>query len=245
MMKLIAFARRNLMELLRDPLTLFFGAAFPLILLFLLSAIQANIPVSMFEINSLAPGIAVFGQSFLTLFAALLIARDRTTALTQRLMASPMTGADFILGYALPLLPLALLQALVCLGCAVPLGLDPSRLPFILAALLPSALMYIALGLLFGSILNDKQVGGICGALLTNLSAWLSGIWFDVKLVGGAFYRIANALPFLHAVEAARAAAVGNTAALPGHLGIVVAYAVALMVLAVFAFTRTMRGGKA
>ena len=244
MMKLIAFARRNLMELLRDPLTLFFGAAFPLVLLGLMTLIQRNIPVNLFAIESLAPGVAVFGQSFLTLFSALLISKDRTSALTQRLMASPMKGGDFILGYALPLLPLALLQALVCLGCAVPLGLDPSRLPFILAALLPSALMYIALGLLFGSILNDKQVGGICGALLTNLSAWVSGIWFDVKLIGGAFYQIANLLPFIHAVEAARAAAAGDVQALPAHLAVVCAYAAALFLVAIFCFTRTMRGKK-
>lgn len=243
-MSMLTFARRNFRELIRDPLTVFFGAAFPLVLLFLLSAIQANIPVTLFAIDALAPGIAVFGQSFLTLFAALLIARDRTTALTQRLMASPMTGADFILGYALPLLPLALLQALLCLLVAGVMGLSLSHLPLTLAVLLVSAVFYIAMGLLFGSILNDKQVGGICGALLTNLSAWISGIWFDVKLIGGAFVKIANALPFIHAVEAARAAAAGNLAALPGHLAVVAAYGAALLALSVFAFLRAMRGGK-
>ena len=243
-MKMIAFARRNLAELMRDPITVFFGAAFPLVLLGLMTLIQRNIPVNLFAIESLAPGVAVFGQSFLTLFSALLIAKDRTSSLTQRLMASPLTGSDFILGYALPLLPLALLQALLCLLCAAPLGLDLRHLPLILAALLPSAVMYIALGLLFGSILNDKQVGGVCGALLTNLSAWLSGIWFDVHLVGGAFYRIATVLPFLHAVEAARAAAVGNASALPGHLAVVCAYAAALLACAIFLFTHSMRSGK-
>ncbi len=243
-MRMIAFARRNLQELLRDPLTLFFGAIFPLILLGLLTLIQRNIPVSLFAIESLAPGVAVFGQSFLTLFSALLISKDRNTTLTQRLMASPLTGADFILGYALPLLPLALAQALLCLLCAAPMGLSLAHLPLILASLLPSAILFIAMGLLFGSVLTDKQVGGICGALLTNLTAWLSGVWFDVKLVGGAFYKAANALPFLHAVEAARAAAVGSAAALPGHLAVVAAYAAALLALAVVLFTRSMRGGK-
>lgn len=232
------------MEMVRDPLTLFFGAAFPLVLLGLLTLIQRNVPVPLFMIDSLAPGVAVFGQSFLTLFSALLIARDRTTALTQRLMASPMTGADFILGYALPLLPLAACQALLCLLCAALMGLSLKHLPLAILVLLMTSVMYIALGLLFGSILNDKQVGGVCGALLTNLSAWLSGIWFDVKLVGGAFAKVADALPFIHAVEAARAAAAGNAAALPGHLAVVAAYAAALLALAVFAFRRNMRGGK-
>ena len=242
-MRMLAFARRNLMELIRDPLTLFFGAAFPLVLLGLLSAIQRSVPVPLFEINALTPAIAVFGQSFLTLFAALLIAKDRASALTQRLMASPMTGVDFMLGYALPLLPLALLQALLCLLAGAPLGFSLAHLPGTLAVLMVSALFYIALGLLFGSLLNEKQVGGICGALLTNLSAWLSGIWFDVRLVGGTFATIANALPFLHAVEAARAAAVGRPGVW-GHLLPVAACAIVLLAVAAWAFLRRMRGGK-
>ena len=244
MMRMLTFARRNLRELLRDPLTLFFGAAFPLVLLGLLYLIQRNIPVSLFAIESLAPGVAVFGQSFLTLFAALLISKDRTSALTQRLMASPLTGADFILGYALPLLPLAVAQALLCLLCAAALGLSLAHLPLTLVAMVPSYVFYIAMGLFCGSLLNDKQVGGICGTLLTNLSAWVSGVWFDVKLVGGVFAKIANVLPFFHAVEAARAAAVGNVGALPGHLAVVSAYAAVMLVLAVFAFVRNMRGSK-
>ena len=218
-MRIATFSGRNFREMVRDPLTLFFGAAFPLVLLGLLYAIGRNVPVQLFPIAELAPGIAVFGQSFLTLFAALLIARDRGTALTQRLMASPMTGSDFILGYALPLIPLAVAQALLCLLCGGLMGLSLAHLPLML-------------------------VGGICGALLTNLSAWFSGIWFDVKLVGGFFTKVANALPFIHAVEAARAAAAGDLAALPGHLAVVGGYALALMLLAVFAFTRVMRGGK-
>ena len=243
-MRLTAFARRNLREMIRDPLTLFFGAAFPLVLLALLTAIDRNVPVRVFPINELAPGVAVFGQSFLTLFSALLISRDRCTALTQRLMASPLTGTEFILGYALPLLPLALLQALICLLCGGLMGLSLAHLPMALSTLMISSVFYIAIGLLAGSVLNDRQVGGICGALLTNVSAWLSGIWFDVKLVGGVFTAIANALPFIHAVEAARAAAAGRFAELPGHLAIVSAYAVALMIFAVLAFVRNMRGGR-
>ena len=244
-MRSILFAERNLREIIRDPLTLFFGAVFPLILLGLLSAIQANIPVSMFEIEALAPGIAVFGHSFLTLFTALLIARDRTTALTHRLFASPMRESDFILGYALPMLPLALCQSVLCLVCGGLMGMSLRHILLTLAALLPSSLFYIAMGLLFGSLLSDRQVGGVCGALLTNLSAWLSGIWFDVNLVGGVFAAVARALPFIHAVEAARAAVAGDLAALWPHMAVVWAYALALVLLSVATFRRTMRGSRA
>ena len=210
-MKMLTFAGRNTKEILRDPLNLAFGLGFPLVLLLLLSAIQANIPVPLFEIARLAPGICVFSLSFLTLFSATLIAKDRSSAFLQRLYTTPMTPVDFILGYTLPILPMAVCQSIVCYIAAIFLGLEfsPNILLGILFSL-PTALLYIALGLLCGSILNDKQVGGVCGALLTNLSAWLSGIWFDLALVGGTFQKIAYALPFVHAVELERALFTGE-----------------------------------
>ncbi|MBR4950019.1 MAG: ABC transporter permease, partial [Clostridia bacterium] len=60
-MRMIMFARRCSKEILRDPINLCFGLGFPLVLLLLLSVIQKNIPVSLFEINILTPGITVFG----------------------------------------------------------------------------------------------------------------------------------------------------------------------------------------
>lgn len=205
-MKRITFAKRCAKEILRDPINLAFGLGFPLVLLLLLSALQANIPVSLFEIDTLTPGITVFGLSFLTLFSATLVAKDRESALLQRLYTTPLTGFDFILGYLLPLLPIALGQTVICYLVAIPLGLT-LRVTILYAVLgmIPMAIFNIALGLLCGSLLGVKQVGGICGALLTNLSAWLSGVWFDLKLVGGFFEKIANALPFVHAVELEKA----------------------------------------
>lgn len=241
-MKLRAFSIRNLKEILRDPLTAIFGLGMPIVLLLLLSAIQANIPVSLFEIEHLAPGIAVFGLSFMTLFSATLISRDRTTSLLQRLYTTPMRAHDYILGYTLPIMPLCLLQGAICYAVAMILGLKFSvNLLIALLLLLPISLFYIALGLLCGTVLNDKQVGGFCGALLTNVSAWLSGVWFDLKLVGGVFEKIANVLPFVHAVELERAAVRGDYAAIMPHLWWVLGYGVAVSVLAVIVFTKKMK----
>ena len=241
-MKLRSFASRNTKEILRDPLTLCFGLGFPLVLLLLLSAIQANIPVEMFEIHHLTPGITVFGLAFVSLFSASIISKDRSSSFLRRLYTTPMTPGDFILGYTLPLIPMALLQGLVCYITAIALGLEPTiSIVYALLLLLPVSLLYIALGLLCGSLLNDKQVGGICGALLTNLSAWLSGIWFDLELVGGAFNKIAHGLPFVHAVELERAALAGDLSAIFPHLWWVLGYAVGLLILSIAAFLRQMR----
>ena len=241
-MRMLTFAGRNTKEILRDPLNLSFMFGFPLVLLLLLSAIQANIPVPLFEIDHLAPGITVFGLSFMTLFSATVIAKDRGSALLQRLYTTPLTPADFILGYTLPMIPIAMGQSLVCYLAALALGLEFSvNILLSLLMTIPVAMLYVGIGLLCGSVFNDKQVGGICGALLTNVSAWLSGVWFDLDLVGGVFKKIAYALPFVHAVELQRAVISGSFADIFPHFWWVFGYAVVILVAAVLLFLRQMK----
>ena len=240
-MKLTAFSIRNVKEIIRDPINIFFGIGFPVVLLLLLSAIQKHIPVNIFVIGRLTPGIAVFGLSFIALFSGTLISKDRSSSFLLRLYASPMGSASFILGYTLPMLPLALLQSVTCFIIAFFLGMDINmNILLTLAVLIPAAVLFIAIGLLCGTVFNDKQVGGICGALLTNLSAWLSGTWFDIDLVGGGFKKAAELLPFYHAVEAAKAAAVGTYVSIFPHLWWVIGYAVVLTILSVLVFGKKM-----
>ena len=241
-MRMLTFASRNAKEIIRDPLNLCFGLGFPLVLILLLSAIHANVPVSLFEIEHLTPGITVFGLSFMTLFSGTLIAKDRGSSLLQRLYTTPLTPLDFIFGYTLPIVPFAVGQSIVCYIVAIILGLEASA-NILLAILLvvPVSILFVAMGLLFGSILSDKQVGGICGGLLTNLSACLSGTWFDLELVGGVFKEIAYALPFVHAVEMERAILGGDFAGIFPHLWWVLGYAVAALSVAVLLFLRQMK----
>lgn len=241
-MRMLTFANRTFKEIIRDPLTVAFGLGFPLVVLLLLTAIQANVPIALFELDKLTPGICVFGLSFVSLFSAMLISKDRETSLQRRLFTTPLTAADFLLGYSLPMLPISVLQSVICYIAALILGLKPTvGILWALLFLLPAALLYIAIGLLCGSLLTDKQVGGICGALLTNLTAWLSGVWFDVSLMGKVFKKIADALPFIHAVELERAALAGDISAAVHELPIVLGYAVILSAVGIAVFTKKMK----
>ena len=245
------FAGRNLKEMLRDRLNLFFGLAFPLLILVLLYVLNRNIPaeanMSLFKLQNLTPGVAVFGLSFVSLFGGMLIARDRSEAFLLRLYSSPLRASDYIAGYTLPLVPLAVGQSVCCFAAAFILGLQCSLggVLICLAVLLPAAVLFIGIGLLCGSCMTDKQVGGICGALLTNLSAWLSGTWFSLDLFGVVGKKIAYLLPFANAVDAARAAVGGDYGAILGRLWVVAAYAIVIFSLAVLVFSRNMSEGKA
>lgn len=241
-MRMLTFAKRCSKEILRDPINLGFGLGFPLVLLLLLTTMQKNIPVHLFEIDTLAPGITVFGLSFMTLFSATLVAKDRESALLQRLYTTPLTALDFILGYMLPLLPIALGQVVICYLFATALGLTVSiNILYAILGIIPMAVFNIALGLMCGSLLGVKQVGGICGALLTNLSAWLSGVWFDLELVGGVFEKAANALPFMHAAELEKSLFAGNFEVAASHILPVLGYSILATAAAVTCFLRQMK----
>ena len=241
-MRTLTFAKRCAKEILRDPINLCFGFGFPLALLLLLNALQSNIPVDIFEINTLTPGITVFGLSFMTLFSATLIAKDRESALLQRLYTTPLTSLDFIIGYMIPILPITLIQVILCYIFAIPLGLTFSvNVIYAIIGIIPMAIFNISLGLLCGSLFNVKQVSGICGAMLTNLSAWLSGVWFDLSLVGGVFEKLANLLPFFHAVELEKALFNGNYDIITTHILLITLYCVCITVIAIWAFLNQMK----
>ncbi|GAB6926220.1 ABC transporter permease [Paenibacillus sp. JCM 10914] len=240
----IAFGVRNRKEILRDPLSMVFGLGFPVVLILLLTFMKQSIPgmSEIFAIENFAPGMAVFGLSFIALFTGMLIAGDRSSSYLMRLFASPLKGSDYIIGYTYPLLPLAILQTLVCFATAILVGLTASiNILFAILALIPVAVLFISIGLLMGSMLNRNQMNG-AGAILTNGSLWLSGILFPLDMISGAFKVVCYSLPFAHAVDLTKAALSGHYAAILPHLGWVIGYATVILVIAVILFKGKIKG---
>ena len=241
-MRMLTFSKRCVKEILREPINLVFGIGFPVVLLVLLSAMQSNIPVEIFAIESLAPGVVVFGLAFITLFSATLVSKDRESSFLQRLYTTPLRPCEFILGYMLPLIPISLGQSAVCYIVAIALGLPISiNILLALLSMIPIILLYVSLGLLVGSLVGVKAAGGLCGGLFTNLSAWISGVWFDLSLIGGVFEKVARLLPFVHAVELQRNIINGDTNGLLTHFVVVMVYAIIFTVCAVLVFLRQMK----
>ena len=241
-MRMFTFSKRCMKEILREPINIVFGIGFPIVLLALLSAMQSNIPVELFAIESLAPGVTVFGLAFITLFSATLVSKDRESSFLQRLYTTPLRPCEFILGYMLPLIPISLGQSAVCYIAAMVLGLPFSvNILVALVGMIPIILLYVSLGLLVGSLVGVKTAGGLCGGLFTNLSAWISGVWFDLALVGGAFQKIASVLPFIHAVELQRLAVDGSVLQALLHALPVLGYTIVIITVAVLLFLRQMR----
>lgn len=244
--RILLFAGRNMKEILRDPINLFFGLGFPVVFLLILSAINSSASTQAynpaFSIEVLTPGIATFAPVFMALFSGMLLSKDRTSSFLMRLFTSPTTSADFLFGYTLPMIAVAIAQSFITFLAATLFGFS-FTLNVLLAiiVIIPITLLFVAIGLLCGSVMSDKAVGGVCGALLTIVAGWFSGIWFPLELIGGVFKTISEILPFYHAAQAATAAINGSFSEIIPHISIVIAYVVVLFAIAIFIFTKKMK----
>ena len=252
MKRTMAYAKRNLIEVYRDPLSWIFCIAFPIVMLIIMSVVNSSIPKeagnTMFRIDNLSGGIVVFGQMFIMLFTAIAVAKDRSSTFLTRLYSSPMKSFDFVWGYILPMLLTAVIQAFVSLCAAFVISLisdyslNIAGLLLTVILSLPSALMFSAIGLIFGTLCNEKAAPGICSVLIS-LGSMIGGIWFDVEAAGGFMYNLGKCLPFLYATRLARSVIDMNFGVkefvLP--LIVVVAAATVLTLIASIVFNSRMR----
>ena len=193
-MRMINFAKRNFKELIRDPFSLGFEIVLPLFLLFIFQ--QFNIPSENYKLENFTPSIILFGFSFITLFTATLIAKDRTSSLLIRLGTSPMKSSDYILGYILSLLPIVLIQNILFFVTAIIMGLEftISIIPTILVSMIIS-IFFISLGILIGSLVSEKGTGAL-GSIVVQLVCFTSGMYFPKEVMGEVFEFICKSLPF-------------------------------------------------
>ena len=214
MNRAFAFSSRNIRELLRDPLGYIFCIGFPLIMLVIMTVLDQSIPketVTVFHIEKLAPGVAVFGQMFVMLFTSLNISTDRSGTFLMRLYATPMTASDLTVGYVLPMLIVAVIQCLITFVTAFIISLiigSTLSIAGILASMLtliPSALMFIGFGLIFGVLFNEKSAPGLC-SIIISLGGFFGGIWFDAESTGGMMLKLCRSMPFFYCTRSARAA---------------------------------------
>lgn len=215
MFKIKAFAARNVKELLRDPLSYIFCLGFPIVMLAVMTLVNESIPeeagMTVFRIENLSGGIVIFGQTFIMLFTALTVSKDRSGAFLVRMYASPMRSADFIGGYILPMTAVSAVQAVVAFAASLIISLitkSPLNVLGLLAAVvstLPSAVMFISFGLLFGSLFSEKSAPGLC-SLIISLGSFLGGIWFDAEATGGVLLKLCKTLPFWYCTKTAHSA---------------------------------------
>lgn len=207
------FAKRNITEMSRDVLSYVFCIAFPIIMLLVMSALNQGIPaeanMSNFRIDNLLGGILVFGHTFLMLFTALTVSSDRYSYFLMRLYASPMKSSNFTNGYILPMVFVGIIQSMVSILSALVISyivgyeLKVIGLLLVILASIPSAIMFISIGLIVGTMFNRNSAPGLCSVIIS-LASFIGGIWFDADAMGGVIGMVCKCFPFLYATKSIR-----------------------------------------
>ena len=237
-MKTLIFAKRNLKELIRDPLSLIFSIGLPIFLLVIFQ--QFNIPSEVYKLENFAPGIIIFSYGFISLFTGLLISSDRISSFLTRLYASPMKPLDFIFGYTLAIIPISIIQSSLLFIVALCLGLEMSiNILLCIIFLIPISILFVSLGILIGSSFSEKTSPG-ASSIIVQLVAFTSGMWFDVSTVGNVLGFISRALPFSYAVDITRYILIGEFDKIGKPLLIILIYIVAVYLLSIIVFKKKM-----
>lgn len=243
--RIFTLTTRNIKEILRDPLSLIFTIGMPLALEILFYLIFHNM-TSQFEMKYLAPGIVVFSQSFLTLFTGLLIALDRSTSFLTRLYVSKAKSYEFIFGYALAVVPISIIQSILffLVGGIIDSSIfSVGMILSILVSIIP-AILFIGLGILLGSLCNEKSIGGVASIIIAGQSV-LSGMWFPIEGLSQGILTFMKVLPFRNATMLVQNTLNGindsfNDFVLP--LLIVLGYTVVIFSVAIIVFKGKMKG---
>ena len=237
-MRTITFAKRNLKEIIRDPLSIIFSLILPLFLLYIFE--QFKIPNEVYKIENFTPGIIIFSLSFITMFTASLVAKDRSTSLTTRLGVSPMKEIEYILGYALSVVPIVLLQNIIFFVAAIILGLKPSiNIIYTILAVLPISILFISLGILIGTITTEKSSSGV-SSIVVQLVAFTSGMYFSTDMVGKTFNTICKILPFQSTLDITKSILNRNCNNIIISILIVLLYTITTIGITIILFKKNM-----
>lgn len=244
-MRAFIFAKRNFKEIMRDYVSSLMGIGFPVFLIIALSLMKQSLKgmPAIFSIENFAPSMMVFGASWLTIFVGSLMATDRNSSFLMRLLSTPLRSVDYILGYSIPVLPLALLQGIASFATAMIFGLSLNLGTFYaLLVLIPVALLFISLGLLLGSAFSSSNAVSGFGTILVNATVFLSGAVLPIEMIGGGFEAFCNALPFAHAAKVVQLALAQDLSSLLPHLFWVLLYAFLFFIPSVWIFKKRMKG---
>lgn len=238
-MRILNFAKRNFKEIIRDPLSIIFSVLLPLILLFVFK--QINIPSESYELENFTPGIVVFGFSFITLFTAMLISKDRTTSLLIRLGISPMKPIEYILGYMLSIIPIIIIQNTLFFILAIILGLSFSiNIIWAILISIVIAILFIAIGIIIGSLFSEKASSGI-SSIIVQLVCFTSGMYFPRELLGDVFSKICEFLPFESCVTIIKGIMNNNLEIISArNIVVFCTYTIAILVISVIVFKKKM-----
>lgn len=234
---------RSLWLTIRQPVWIIFGMMLPLLYLFLFGPLlegatqAAGARTNAF--NWFVPGLLIQIAIFGTAFAGFGLIAELRSGVIERMRVTPMSRAAMLLGRSLRDVVILMLQAVLLIVLAIPLGLqvDAAGVVVVLALLALIGLMVAPFSYAAALVLKSEDafaplVQGIAMPLLL-----LSGILLPMALAPDWLQFLSSLNPFTHAVDAARALFNGQWG--DPEIAIGVAVTTVLAVVSVWVASRT------
>ena len=230
----LAIALRIVRQVRRDHRSLALIIVAPVVVISLVG-------FSFFErrevLDNVAPALlAVFAFFFVFILTGISFLRERAQGTLERLLTTPVSRADILLGYLLGFLLFATVQALVILLFTVWVLQVEYRgdLWQVMALLLAVTVVSVNLGIFISTFArNEFQVVQFIPVMLAP-QIFLSGLILPVEELPGAFQAVSTVLPLTYAVEGLREIMLrgGGLRDVAGELAVLLAFAVGFLALA-------------
>lgn len=209
-MRTMASAKRVLLQLKHDPRSMALIIVAPCLLMTILKFVYWSQP-QVFQ-NVAGSLLGVFPMLVMFLITSVATLRERTSGTLERVLISPVTKFEFILGYALAFGIASAVQAVIVSTYAIgPLGLEVigSQAGLIFVAIL-DALLGLALGLFVSSFAKTEfqAIQFLPIVLLPQLL--LSGLLAPRASMPRILEVISNFLPLSYAVDATKKVLIGQ-----------------------------------
>jgi len=209
-----------------------------------INANPIHIETEITFIDFMGPGIIVFGLLILIPTSARIMVRDKEKGFLSRLLTTPARPLDFISGYSLCLIAIAIIQIIIFILAGWLFGMDivgSLWLAFLIFFL--TGLSSIGIGMFVASLSkSENQAEPLCWLFAMPL-AMLSGVWFSIEMLPSYLRAIAYAFPYAHTIDASRAVLIRGVGveAISSDLLFLVGWAVVIFAIGIILFRRSMR----
>jgi ABC-2 type transport system permease protein len=209
-----------------------------------INANPIHIETEITYVDFMGPGIIIFGLLILIPTSARTMVRDKERGFLSRLLTTPTTPVDFLLGYSLCLVAITIAQIIIFVAAAWGLGMDivgSLWLAFLIFFL--TGLSSIGVGMVVASLSkSENQAEPLCWLISMPL-AMLSGCWFSIEMMPSYLRTVAYAFPYAHSIDASRGVLIRGVGleATSNDLLFLIGWAVVIFLLGVILFRRSMR----
>jgi ABC-2 type transport system permease protein len=233
MYNMLTIAQRTLIQLARDRRTLALIIIVPLVIA---SLIGVSLPSKQILNVTLPAILATLILFFGFLLSGIAFLRERSQGTRERLMASPVSRVDIVVGYLLGFLLFAMIQTLILFFYAVyVLKVDfRGDLWQIIVFQILIGILAVCLGIFISAFAKNEFQMVQFIPLLILPQIFVCGVLFPVEEMPNYLQWLAKFLPLTYAVDGIRALMLNGKGLtdIGKEIGVLAAYAVGLMILA-------------